>query len=164
MQAVRKCDFYLSGVCQVKFISKAQFSNTSKQRNPSFYVRLEPVELENIFWSTTTEPALCQVCVCYLSGVYVTCRECVLPVGCVCYLSGVCVTCQVCVFGALSISQRHQLPQQQWILQDPLNRFDQVRLQRRRVLIGRIPRLQEVLEGCVCFRCITEASVRFVPL
>lgn len=56
------------------------------------------------------------------------------------------------MFGALGVGEGHQLSEQQRILQDSLNRFDQVRLQRRRVLIGWIPRLQEVFEGSVCLR------------
>ena len=62
-------------------------------------------------------------------------------------------TCQVCVLGALGVGQRHQLSEQQRVLQDSLDGFDQVRLQGGRVLIGRIPRFQEVLEGRVRLGC-----------
>lgn len=65
------------------------------------------------------------------------------------------VTCQVGVFGAPGVRQRHQLFEQQRILQDSLNGFDQVRLQGRRVLIGRVSGLQEVLEGSVRLCCNT---------
>lgn len=72
----------------------------------------------------------------------------------------VCVcTCQVCVLGALGLRQCHQLSEQQRILEDSLNRFDQERLQRRRVLIGRIPALQEVFEGTICLCWRKEAEV-----
>lgn len=60
-----------------------------------------------------------------------------------------CVTCQLGVFRAPKLRQTHQLPQQQRVPQDPLDGFDQVGLQRRRVLIGRVPGLQEALEGRV---------------
>lgn len=70
----------------------------------------------------------------------------------------VCLTDQVSVFGAFRVRQRHKLSEQQGIFQDPLNRFDKVRLQRRRVLIGWVPCLEEVLEGFVCLCCTNDIS------
>lgn len=42
-----------------------------------------------------------------------------------------------------------ELRQQQWVLEDALDRLDQVRLQCRRLLLTRVQRLQKVLEGVV---------------
>lgn len=47
------------------------------------------------------------------------------------------------------IGQIAQLLQQQWILEDALNRFDQIRLQRAAVLLLRIARRQELLQGLI---------------
>lgn len=76
---------------------------------------------------------------------------------------GWCVTCQLGVFRAPRLRQTHQLPQQQRVPQDPLDRFDQVGLQRRRVLIGWVPGLQEVFEGRVrpCWKSSRTFSVSF---
>lgn len=92
---------------------------------------------QNMFKYNTVRSVTSQVCV------WVTCQVYVW------------VTCQVCVLGALCICQGHELSEQQRILQDSLNRFDQVWFQGRRVLIGRISGLQELFEGCVCFGCVT---------
>jgi len=55
----------------------------------------------------------------------------------------------VAVFGALGVRQGDQLPQQERVLEDSLDRFYKVGLQGGRVLLGGVPRLQELLEGPV---------------
>lgn len=54
---------------------------------------------------------------------------------------------------AVGVSQGVEFPQQQRVLQDPLDGFDQIRLQRGRVLLSGVPLSQESLEVWVCFCC-----------
>ena len=50
----------------------------------------------------------------------------------------------------VSLSQIHQLPQQQRILEDALDRFNQVRFERPGQLLARVARTQEILQvACV---------------
>lgn len=51
---------------------------------------------------------------------------------------------------ALGVGERDELSQEQGVFEDPLYRFDEVRLQRGRVLLGQVPLLQEVLKCSVC--------------
>lgn len=55
---------------------------------------------------------------------------------------------------AVCISERHQLSQQEGVLEHPLHGFDQIRLQGGGVLLGVVPRIQELFEGliCLCFK------------
>lgn len=58
-------------------------------------------------------------------------------------------TGEVVVLLAVAVGERHQLAEQQRVLEDPLHRLDQVRLQRGRVLLVGVPSVQELLEGPV---------------
>lgn len=58
-------------------------------------------------------------------------------------------TGEVVVLFAVSVGERHQLAEQQRVLENPLNRLDQVRLQCGRVLLVGVPSVQELLEGPV---------------
>lgn len=58
-------------------------------------------------------------------------------------------TGEVVVFLAVSVSEGDQLPQQQGILQHPLHRFNQVRLQGGGVLLGGVSCIQEFFEGLI---------------
>ena len=49
------------------------------------------------------------------------------------------------------IGEAAQLLQQQRVLEDALDRLDQVRLERRRVLLARIARLEKLLQGLRAF-------------
>ena len=60
-------------------------------------------------------------------------------------------TRQVAVLLALRGGEGHQLPQQQGVLQHPLDRLNEVGLQGGRVLLGGVPRFQELLESSVRF-------------
>lgn len=62
------------------------------------------------------------------------------------------LTRQVVVLLALVVRQRHELPEQQRVLEHPLNGLDEVGLQRGRVLLGGVPGVQKSLEGFVSFR------------
>jgi len=51
---------------------------------------------------------------------------------------------------SVSFGQVHQLTQQQRVLQDALDRFNQVRLKRDGQLLARVARTQEILQvACV---------------
>lgn len=50
---------------------------------------------------------------------------------------------------ALSVGQRKQLLEQKWVLKDPLDGLDEVRLQGGRVLLPRVLGIQERLESGV---------------
>lgn len=52
---------------------------------------------------------------------------------------------------AVLVRQRHELLEQQRVLQHPLDRLDEVGLQGGGVLLGGVPRIQESLEGFVSF-------------
>lgn len=54
---------------------------------------------------------------------------------------------------ALMVGQRHQLLEQQWVLEHPLNWLDEVRLQRGGVLLGGVPGVQKSLKGFISFSC-----------
>lgn len=54
------------------------------------------------------------------------------------------------VFLTLRIGQRKQLPEQKRVFEDPLDGLDEVRLQRRGVLLPGVLGIQERLEGRVC--------------
>lgn len=81
------------------------------------------------------------------------------------------LTRQVVVLLALVVRQRHELPEQQRVLEHPLNGLDEVGLQRGRVLLGGVPGVQKSLEGFVSFRTLqnllyfnvisAEAAVQF---
>lgn len=62
------------------------------------------------------------------------------------------LTRQVVVLLALVVRQRHELPEQQRVLEHPLHGLDEVGLQRGRVLLGGVPGVQKGLEGLVGFR------------
>lgn len=62
-------------------------------------------------------------------------------------------TVQVVVLFAVGVGERVELPQQQRVLQDPLDGFDQVRLQRGGVLLPGVPLRQEGLELWIGFGC-----------
>lgn len=49
-----------------------------------------------------------------------------------------------------------ELLQEEWVLEDPLDGLDEVRLQGKAVLPLRVPRLQEVGQGCIAFACKRE--------
>ena len=55
-------------------------------------------------------------------------------------------TVQVVVLLALRVREGVQLPEQQGVLEDPLDGLDQVGLQRGRMLLPRVPQGQEGLE------------------
>lgn len=63
------------------------------------------------------------------------------------------LTCQVVVLLALVVGQGHELPEQQRVLEHPLDGLDEVGLQGGGVLLGGVPRVQESLEGLVGFSC-----------
>lgn len=63
------------------------------------------------------------------------------------------LTCQVVMLLALVVRQRHELPEQQRVLEHPLNGLDEVGLQRGGVLLRGVPGVQKSLEGFVSFRC-----------
>jgi len=48
---------------------------------------------------------------------------------------------------AVGVREGDQLPEQEGVLEDPLHRFNQVGLQGGGVLLGGVPRIQELLEG-----------------
>jgi len=50
------------------------------------------------------------------------------------------------VFISVRFGQLHQLPQQQRVLEDALDRFNQVRFKRYGQLLARVARAQEVLQ------------------
>lgn len=52
---------------------------------------------------------------------------------------------------ALAVCQRHELLEQQGVLEHPLNRLDEVGLQGGGMLLGRIPGIQKRLEGFISF-------------
>ena len=52
-----------------------------------------------------------------------------------------CPTGEVVVLLAVSVSEGHQLPEQQGVLQHSLHRFNQVGLQGGGVLLGGVPRI-----------------------
>ena len=58
-------------------------------------------------------------------------------------------TIQVVVLLAVRVGEGVQLPQQQGVLEDPLDGLDQVGLQGGRVLLGRVPRVQKLLKSPV---------------
>ena len=60
-------------------------------------------------------------------------------------------TREVAVLLALRGGEGHQLPQQQGVLQHPLDWLNEVGLQGGRVLLGGVPRFQELLESSVRF-------------
>lgn len=60
-------------------------------------------------------------------------------------------TSEVIVLLAVGVSEGDQLPEQQGVLEHPLHRFNQVGLQGGRVLFVRVSRIQEFLEGLICF-------------
>lgn len=62
-------------------------------------------------------------------------------------------TGEVVVLLAVCISKGDQLSEQQGVLKDPLHRFNQVRLQGGRVLLSRVPCIQELFKGLIrlCF-------------
>jgi len=60
------------------------------------------------------------------------------------------VTCEMAMLVGVSFGEVHQLAQQQRVLQNALNRFNQVRFKRDRQLLARVARTQEVLQvACV---------------
>lgn len=59
------------------------------------------------------------------------------------------LTIQVVVFLALCVCQSKELLQQQWVLEDPLDGLDEVRLQSGGVLLFRVLGIQERLESRV---------------
>lgn len=66
------------------------------------------------------------------------------------YLKDVSVlTGEVVVLLAVCVGKGDQLPQQQGVLQHPLHRFNQVRLQRGRVLLRRVPCVQKFFKGLI---------------
>lgn len=71
---------------------------------------------------------------------------------CVCVCSSL-PTSEVVVLFTVSVSERHQLPEQQRVFEDPLNRFDQVRLQGGGVLLGGVLGVKELLKSLVCLCC-----------
>ena len=56
---------------------------------------------------------------------------------------------------ALRAGEVLELREEERVLEDPLDRLDQVRLQRRRLLLPRVQRVQEVLQGGVAVVCNT---------
>ena len=56
---------------------------------------------------------------------------------------------------ALRAGEVLELREEERVLEDPLDRLDQVRLQRRRLLLPRVQRVQEVLQGRVAVVCNT---------
>jgi len=71
----------------------------------------------------------------------------------------ICVTVQVVVFIAVWVGERVELPEQQWLLQDPLDGFDQVRLQSGGMLLSGVPLGQESLEIWVGFRWVSRNMI-----
>lgn len=68
------------------------------------------------------------------------------------------LTCEVVVLLAVGVGERHQLPEQQGVLEHPLHRFNQVGLQGGRVLLGGVPGIQELLEGLIGLGWKTKAD------
>jgi hypothetical protein len=64
------------------------------------------------------------------------------------------------VFVGVGIGQVPQLLQQQGVLQYPLYRLDQIRLQRGGMLLFGVARRQEFLQGLIAFVC----EIQSVPL
>ena len=56
---------------------------------------------------------------------------------------------------ALRAGEVLELREEERVLEDALDRLDQVRLQRRRLLLPRVQRVQEVLQGRVAVVCNT---------
>ena len=56
---------------------------------------------------------------------------------------------------ALRAGEVLELREEERVLEDPLDRLDQGRLQRRRLLLPRVQRVQEVLQGRVAVVCNT---------
>ena len=54
---------------------------------------------------------------------------------------------------ALRAGEVLELREEERVLEDALDRLDQVRLQRRRLLLPRVQRVQEVLQGRVAVVC-----------
>ena len=61
------------------------------------------------------------------------------------------LTCQVIVLLTLVVRQRHELLEQQRVLEHSLNWLDEVGLQCGGMLLGRIPGIQKSLEGFISF-------------
>lgn len=61
------------------------------------------------------------------------------------------LTCQVVVLLALVVRQRHELPEQQRVLEHSLNRLDEVGLEGGGMLFGGITSVQKSLEGLISF-------------
>lgn len=62
------------------------------------------------------------------------------------------LTVQMVVLLAVRVGERVQLSQQQRVFQHSLDGFDQVRLQRGRMLLFGVALVQKRLEGRVCLR------------
>lgn len=61
------------------------------------------------------------------------------------------LTGQVVVLLTLMVRQRHELLQQQRVLEHALHRLDEVRLQGGGMLLGGVPGVQKSLEGFISF-------------
>lgn len=57
------------------------------------------------------------------------------------------------MFLTLMVRQGHELLEEQGVLEHSLNRLDEVRLERRGMLLGGIPGIQKSLEGLIGFSC-----------